>query len=248
MLKEILEHKRSTLAQLKNSYSKEVLLTLGKSYRKQSFYEAISKEGLSLIAELKKSSPSKGTMRKTFKPLDIAKEYLKFSPKAFSVLTDEKFFGGKNEYLSKVKERFYIPVLRKDFIIDEIQVYESYALGADAILLIAEALEKEVLHNLYKLAKSLEMDVLLEIHGEDQIAKLEGLDVDIIGINNRDLQSFKVNINNCVRVRAELKKTFPKALCVAESGILTSKNYEFIKNQNFDGVLIGEGLIKGDIF
>jgi indole-3-glycerol phosphate synthase len=247
MLKEIVQYKQQVVTELKKTVDFKQLIQAGAHYQRQSFYKSLSKEGLSLIAELKKGSPSKGILRQDFNPLLIATQYLNYNPSAFSVLTDEKFFFGSNEYLKQIKEKFEIPVLRKDFIIDDLQVYESYSIGADAILLIAEILEEDTLHRLYNLSKSLGMDVLLELHSADQIRKLDGLDVDILGINNRDLKTFEVDINNCVNIRSKLQRKFPKALFVAESGVLRKADYRFVKASSFDAVLVGEGLIKGNI-
>jgi indole-3-glycerol phosphate synthase len=246
MLKKILETKRAEVEFLKNNLSIETCLSEGKSYDRRSFYDALAKEELSLIAEIKRASPSKGILRDDFNPLEIAQAYLRHNnPSAFSVLTDEVYFKGHARYLKDIKMTFDLPVLRKDFIIDSIQVYESFQIGADAILLISEALEKNKLHDLYHLAYSLDLDVLVEVHSPDSLSKLEGLDVKILGVNNRNLDDFSVDLNQCVKIREIYEKDFGPALFVSESGILSKDDYQFVEDAQFDGVLIGEGLVKG---
>ena len=160
-----------------------------------SFKKAIKREGkISLIAEIKQASPSSGVLRQEFSPVDIAKKYEKLRVNALSVLTEEEFFLGKINYIEDIKKSVNLPVLRKDFIIDEVQVLESRAVGADAILLIMRILDEAKLKRLYSLAKDLGMDVLVEVHTEKELRKVINYGVDIIGINNRNLDTFKVDI------------------------------------------------------
>ena len=209
---------------------------------KSSFKKNISRKGhINLIAEIKKASPSKGIIRGDFNPLKIALTYQASGASALSVLTDERFFSGKLEYLRTIKERVTIPVLRKDFVIDEYQVYESALNGADAILLIAHILTQEELNRYYAIAKDLGMDVLVEVHNEAHLEKALNSPASIIGINNRDLSTFEADIDTTQR----LIRLIPESkIIVSESGIESYEQVMFLKSLGVDAVLIGETFMR----
>ncbi|MFA6635910.1 MAG: indole-3-glycerol phosphate synthase TrpC [Candidatus Omnitrophota bacterium] len=213
-------------------------------YIKSSFKKNISRKGhINLIAEIKKSSPSKGVIRADFDPVRIALAYNAAGASAISILTDERFFDGKLEYLKILKDRVAVPVLRKDFIIDEYQIYQSAIAGADAVLLIANILTREELARYYQIAKSLGMDVLVEVHNSEDVEKALSTPASIIGINNRDLNDFDVDISITQRLIRMIPET---KIIVSESGI---KNYEhvmFLKSLGVNAVLIGETFMRAD--
>lgn len=210
-----------------------------KHKKNMSFYEAIKKDGLSIIGEIKKASPSKGLIKKDFNPRKIAKKY-NSCVDAISVLTEEYFFLGKDKYLRMVSKKVEIPVLCKDFILDKIQIYNAKALGASAILLIVNILDEDKLKNLYELAKKIDLDVLMEVHTREEIQIALRVGADIIGINNRDLKSFSTNIENTI----ELRKYIPKnILVVSESGIKTKEDVEKLSSVKIDGILVGESFM-----
>jgi len=211
---------------------------------KSMFKKSISRKGhINLIAEIKKSSPSRGVIRVDFNPLQIALTYQASGASALSVLTDERFFDGKLEYLKMIKKRVTIPVLRKEFIIDEYQVYESAAAGADAILLIAQILTQEELTRYIHLAKELGMDSLVEVKSEEDIDKAVMSQAAIIGINNRDLSNFSVDITTTQRLIRHIPQN---KVIVSESGIETYEHVMFLKSLGVNAVLIGETLMRSE--
>ena len=202
------------------------------------------KDGISLIAEIKKASPSKGVIRSNFNLDEIIQAYSSFPADAVSILTDKKFFQGEKGYLSRFKSiSKKIPVLRKDFIIDERQVYESFYLGADIILLIVAMLPKEQLQNLFSLAKKLGMEILVETHTQDEIKLALEIGAEMIGINSRDLNTFNVNLNNTLNLVSLIPDNIIK---VAESGIHTREDTLKVEDAGFDVVLIGEAFMASD--
>lgn len=214
----------------------------------RNFYKAVTKSnpmGLNVIAEVKKASPSAGLIRKDFNPVTIAQTYEQCGADAISVLTDEKYFQGSLAYLTAVKEAVSLPVLRKDFIIDPYQVYEARAAGADAILLIAEALPSGLLMDLVIAANELTLTVLLEVHDADFLLKVRSMldfpqkHYTVLGINNRNLNTMKVDINTTSRL-SELVED--KRQLVAESGIKTRQDVEKLIRLGVGAVLIGETL------
>src|SRR3989338_1823878 len=217
ILSRIIEDKRRVVEEAKKSVAQDELIKQAKSkYVKSAFRRNISRpHHINLIAELKKASPSKGIIRGDFNPVKIAITYEANGASALSVLTDERFFEGKLEYIKKIKESVSLPILRKDFIIDEYQIYETVASGADAVLLIAEILSAAELKRFYNVAKDLGLDVLVEVHNEENVDKALGSNADMIGINNRDLHTFKVDLGTAQR----LIRLIPKdRVTVAESG------------------------------
>ena len=220
--------------------------------RCRNFYKAVTKtntRGLNVIAEIKKASPSAGVIRRDFAPVTIARTYEKCGADAVSVLTDEKYFQGRLEYIDQVKHAVDLPVLRKDFIIDIWQVYESRVAGADAILLIAEALKPAQLADLMIAAAELTLTVLLEIHDADSLLGVRSMigfprkGYSVLGINNRDLATMQVDLNTTLRLADLLDN---KVDLVAESGIRTRADVEKLKKAGIGAVLIGQTLCESD--
>ncbi|OQA03484.1 MAG: Indole-3-glycerol phosphate synthase [Planctomycetes bacterium ADurb.Bin401] len=253
ILKEIIDYKRVEVAQRKTIVPIEKLKEQAEQTPKcRNFYKAVTKQnprGINIIAEVKKASPSAGLIRPDFDPVQIAKIYEQSGADAISVLTDEKYFQGKLEYLTQVKNAVSVPVLRKDFIIDEYQIYEARAAGADAILLIAETFEPTEgrFVDLMILAAELTLTVLLEVHCADSLLRARSMigfpkaHYSIIGINNRNLETMKVDLNTTIRLAelADLQKGL-----VAESGLKTREDIQKVKRCGASAVLIGETLCK----
>jgi indole-3-glycerol phosphate synthase len=249
ILDKIIADKRLEVEQRKSETSLEEFQEQISSLPKcRSFYKAVTSpnnRGINVIAEVKKASPSAGLIRKDFDPVTIAKIYEKCGANAISVLTDEKYFQGRLEYVKQVHDAVELPVLRKDFIIDPWQVYESRAAGADAILLIADALRLGELIDLMILACELELNVLLEVHDAEMLRKVQNLigfpkeEFNVLGINNRDLTSMKVDINTTARLADLLDNT--KEL-VAESGVKTRGDVEKLMKVGVKAILIGQTL------
>jgi indole-3-glycerol phosphate synthase len=204
---------------------------------------ALKKDGISIIAEIKKMSPSAGVIKEFFEPIKLAKVYEKNGASAISILTDKRFFGGRNEFIIAVKKEVMLPVLRKDFIIDEYQIYESRWIGADAILLIARILTSDEMNRLINLAQDLGMTSLIEIYTENELEKVLSTPAKIIGINNRNLDTLEVNIENSLRLRRAIPSEY---ITVSESGIKSREDVLRIENAGFDAMLIGETLMKSE--
>ncbi len=249
ILDKIIADKRTEVSERKSQVSleqlKENVLDLP---RCRNFYKAVTKlnsRGINVIAEVKKASPSAGIIREDFDPVAIAQTYAECGADAISVLTDEKYFQGRLEYIEQIREAVDLPVLRKDFIIDLWQVYESRAGGADAILLIAEALKPGELMDLMIAAAELTLTVLLEVHHADTLLQVRSLigfpkkGYSVIGINNRNLTTMQVDLNTTSRL-AELLDS--KDELVTESGIKTRADVEKIKSVGVRAVLIGQTL------
>lgn len=208
---------------------------------KLSFYNALNKsDRISIIAEIKKASPSKGIIREDFNHVDIAKIYMEKEVEAISVLTDVNFFQGNINYLKDIASFKTVPLLRKDFIIDEYQIYEAKANGADVILLIAESLSKSQISELTSCAVENDLEVLLELHSIEEIKKINFDLNKIIGINNRDLNTFKVDLDTTNKIGDFVPET---DLLVSESGIKTKTDIEFVKNTKAQAILVGEQLM-----
>lgn len=245
ILTRILEEKRRQVEQDKVIRPQITLAKkAGEIVLRSSFKKNISRpHQVNLIAEIKKASPSKGILRGDFNPVKIAATYQANGAAAISVLTDERFFAGKLEYIKLVKEHVSIPVLRKDFIIDEYQIYESVCAHADAILLIADILSLNELVNFEKLAVSFGLDVLVEVHNEDDMDKALAAGSGIIGINNRDLHSFKVDLSATQRLARLIPSSKVK---VSESGIKSYEDVMFMKSIGINAVLIGEAFMEAE--
>lgn len=199
---------------------------------------------ISLIAEVKKASPSKGIIKENFQPIEIARSYEKAGASAISVLTDEEFFKGKIEYLEKIKEEVNIPVLRKDFIIDEFQIYQTRLIGADMILLIVSALEETQFKDFYQMSKEIGLDVLVEVHDKKEMEIALETEAKIIGINNRNLSTFETSLNTTIELIKDLDKT--DRFFISESGIYTHNDILKLSDFGVSGVLVGESLMRQD--
>ena len=200
---------------------------------------------LALIAEVKRASPSAGLIAETFDPVAIARNYEAAGADAVSVLTDEPFFQGHLDHLRAVRAAVKLPVLRKDFILDEVQIYEAAAAGADAILLIVAALEQEELVRLYDVATACQLDVLVEVHSLEELDRALETEAHLIGINNRDLATFKVDL----AVTETLSEQVPPGITlISESGIRTAEDSRRVRACGADAILVGEALMRsGDV-
>ena len=206
------------------------------------FKDQISSKDEAIIAEIKKASPSAGVIKEDFDPTKIAMEYESFGASALSILTEEDFFMGSVEYLKEVKKITSLPILRKDFMIDEYQIYESKLIGADCILLIASILTDQEIEDFISTAKKLELDYLIEVHDENELKRVEHFEDALIGVNNRNLETFEVDLNNSVRLRNTFKQ---KNIFIAESGIKSREDMNYLKMNNIKVFLIGESLMRG---
>lgn len=205
------------------------------------FYQALRKPGMSYICEVKKASPSKGLIAPDFPYLKIAKEYEKAGASAISCLTEPFYFLGSDRYLEEITEAVRIPVLRKDFTVDDYMVYQAKAMGASAVLLICAILDDEQLGNYRSLAEQLGMDALVEAHDEEEVARALKAGAKIIGVNNRDLRTFQVDVKNSIRLRELAPRD---VIFVSESGIRTSEDIRRLYENQVDAVLIGETLMR----
>jgi indole-3-glycerol phosphate synthase len=251
ILHTILETKRKEVEQLTARYSLEQLKEQAAAAPPpRNFFSAVTKEPtrlLNLIAEVKKASPSAGVIREDFDPVDIARQYAEGGADALSVLTDEQYFQGHLDYLQAVRGAVSLPVLRKDFIIDASQVYQSRAAGADAILLIAAALSGGQLLDLMILATELRMTTLVEVHAADELMQIRSMigfphaAYSLLGINNRDLNTFRVDLKTTIRLTHLLENPLP---VVSESGIKTRRDVERLKAAGVKAILVGETLMR----
>ena len=232
-----LVHKKAELSlkQIKSSLE-DLRLPKGR------FKDMISTKDEAIIAEIKKASPSAGIIAEEFDPVKIAVEYEAFGASALSILTEEDFFMGSVNYLKEVKKVTALPILRKDFMIDEYQIYESKLIGADCILLIASILSDAQIENFINIAKKLELDYLIEVHDENELRRIEHFEDALIGVNNRDLKTFEVDLGNSVRLRNLFKQ---KNIFIAESGIKSREDINYLKLNNINVFLIGESLMRG---
>jgi indole-3-glycerol phosphate synthase len=242
ILDRIIETKRREVDHLEKSTS---LDALKKAVRylpsPRDFRKAISGRNCSIIAEVKRSSPSKGRIREDFDHIEIASLYEENGATAISVLTDEEFFEGKNSYLSEIKETVFLPLLRKDFIIDPYQIYETRIIGGDAILLIASLLEEKTLKQFIDLAESLGLSPLVEVHSGEELDKTLAAGAGIIGINNRNLKTFSTDL----RTSMELAPFVPEdRIVISESGIHAREDIEALMQKGIHSFLVGEALMK----
>ena len=245
ILDEIINNTKSKLDKRKNEMP---LDKIKKEIESSNFLENSFKNSLidkehAIIAEIKKASPSAGIISEDFDPLKKAKEYEEFGASALSILTEEDYFLGSTKYLKDVKKITNLPILRKDFIVDTYQIYESKFIGADCILLIASILNDKQLREFSDLAETLQLDYLIEVHNEEELSRVELFSNAIIGVNNRNLKTFEVDIQNSVRLRNLYKKN---NIFVAESGIKNKKDIDMLLAKNINVFLIGESLMKGD--
>jgi len=206
------------------------------------FKDNISNKDEAIIAEIKKASPSAGVIAEEFDPVKKAIEYEAFGASALSILTEEDFFMGSADYLKKVKKITALPILRKDFMIDEYQIYESKLIGADCILLIASILSDQQIEDFVNIAKKLDLDYLIEVHDENELHRVEHFEDALIGVNNRNLKTFEVDLDNSVRLRNLFKQN---NIFIAESGIKSREDMNYLKFNNITVFLVGESLMRG---
>ena len=206
------------------------------------FKDNISSKDEAIIAEIKKASPSAGIIKEDFDPIKIAMEYESFGASALSILTEEDFFMGSIEYLKDVKKITSLPILRKDFMIDEYQIYESKLIGADCILLIASILTDQQIEDFITIAKKLELDYLIEVHDENELKRVDRFEDALIGVNNRNLETFEVDLNNSIRLRNSFRQN---NIFIAESGIKSREDMNYLKMNKIKVFLIGESLMRG---
>ena len=246
ILKRIVDRKREEIDESINRIPMERMIELTKFADKtRGFYNALATKTNNrqsgVIAEIKKASPSKGVLCENFNPVEIAKSYENGGANCLSVLTDRDFFQGDSQNLIKARAAVSIPVLRKDFIIHPYQVYESRAMGADCILLIASCLEDEEIKTLSQLAISLKMDVLIEVHDLNELHRALKINLPMIGINNRDLRSFDVSLKTTINL---LNVIGDDKLVITESGIKSKTDVELMHNNNVFGFLVGEAFMR----
>ncbi len=208
---------------------------------RRGFANALRRGARAVIAEIKKASPSRGVIRADFDPVWIAQRYADSGAAAISVLTEERYFQGKLEYLAAIRGRISLPLLRKDFIFDEYQIVEARAWGADAILLIVAALGDAELRSLQQFARSLDLDVLVEVHTQAELDRALAAEASLIGVNSRDLNTFVTSLQTAVDLASQLP---PHVQRVAESGIYRSADIELLANAGYDAFLIGESLMR----
>jgi len=241
MLDKIIAQKRGEVEQRKKSLP---LPRLKESIARRSapvdFALALRGDGTKLIAEIKRESPSRGVLSPDFDPVGLARSYAQGGASAISVLTEAKYFGGSLDHLAAVREETSLPLLRKDFILDPYQVYESRAYGADALLLIVAILSQGELEELLALSGSLGLGCLVEVHTEAELKRALLSRAEVIGINNRDLNTFKVDINTACRLRPLIPQTLT---VVSESGISCRGDVEKLKGWGVNAVLVGEALV-----
>lgn len=209
--------------------------------QKITFLQALQKDGMSYICEVKKASPSKGLIALDFPYLAIAKEYEQAGASAISCLTESFYFQGADQYLREIAAAVKIPVLRKDFTVDEYMIYQAKSLGASAVLLICAILDDGELRAYRQLAKELGLDALVEAHDEYEVDRALNLGAEIVGVNNRDLRTFQVDMNNSIRLR---KMAPDNVVFVSESGIRTPEDIRLLYENKVDAVLIGETLMR----
>jgi len=242
ILDKIIEQKKQEVEFSKSKISVEELKDSAFFERATFSLKETIKTKSGIITEFKRQSPSKGIINDKVSPLEVVSQYEKFGASAVSILTDKDFFGGNFEDILSVRNHINIPILRKDFMIDEYQFYEAKSIGADVILLIASCLSPTQVLEFTDLAHTLNLEVLLEIHSEDELAHINK-NVDFVGINNRNLKDFKVDLQHSV----DLKNKLPNdILSVAESGIYNEEDFKFLKEKGFDGFLMGEYFMKNE--
>ena len=254
ILDKIINQKKIDLAEQKKDLPLDKLKELVKENEKKnekslSFYESLAgNQGTNIIAEIKRVSPSKGPLRPDLNPIDLAKEYESSGAKAISVLTEEKFFHGSLKDLIAVNENVQIPILRKDFVVDEYQIWEAKLYGASAVLLIAAVLSIEEMGIFYELANKLGLNALFEVHNEEEINKIISLEPKIIGVNNRNLHTFEVSLDTSFSLISKYGERFKNdkfsTLWVSESGIYERSEIASLMNAGFKAFLIGESLLK----
>ena len=244
ILQKIVENTETNLVQKKGELSLEQIKTALDDLHlpRGRFKENISNKDEAIIAEIKKASPSAGVISEDFDPIKKAIEYEAFGASALSILTEEDFFMGSVSYLKDVKKITNLPILRKDFMIDEYQIYESKLIGADCILLITSILSDQQIKDFINISQQLELDYLIEVHDENELRRVEHFEDALIGVNNRNLKTFEVDLDNSVRLRNAFKQ---KNIFIAESGIKSREDINYLKLNNINVFLVGESLMRG---
>jgi len=244
ILEQIVERKRVRLEEAKRRFPQEQLLAeLPTVVGGGRFVSALRRDAVNIIAEIKRRSPSKGVIRENFDPVNIAQNYTANGAAAVSCLTEEDFFDGSLDHLRRAREITPLPLLRKDFIFDEYQIYEAAHASADAVLLIAAMLDGPRLNDLLKAAYSLGLDALVEIHDREEMEKALCYDVRLLGINNRNLRTFETTLQTSFHLASELPG---EITLVSESGIRTREDIERLRAAGFHAVLIGEELMRAE--
>ena len=245
MLDQIIKTKKDRINILKEHY----LINDHLDSKPTKFFQTLleSTNEYKIIGEIKKASPSAGIIKEDFDLLSLANKYISSGISNLSVLTEEDYFLGQYEYISQIKETLDIKILQKDFIVDEWQIYHAKSIGADCILLISEALTKAEINLFIKIAKEQGLDVLLEFHNENEITKIQDVELDVIGINNRNLHTLQTDINHCLNVRDKYTDKLSRFHIVAESGFKAKSELEMYKTNGIDLFLIGESLLKGKL-
>ncbi|WP_144282375.1 indole-3-glycerol phosphate synthase TrpC [Chryseobacterium echinoideorum] len=242
ILDKIIKRKKLEVAEAKSKISVEKLKDSEFFGRPTFSLKETIKTKSGIITEFKRQSPSKGIINDKVSPLEVVSQYEKFGASAVSILTDKDFFGGSFEDILSIRNHVNIPILRKDFMIDEYQFYEAKSIGADVVLLITACLSPTQVSEFTELARSLDLEVLLEIHSEEELKHINK-NVDFVGINNRNLKDFKVDLQHS----ADLKNKLPKDIfSIAESGIYNEEDFIFLKEKGFDGFLMGEYFMKNE--
>jgi indole-3-glycerol phosphate synthase len=243
ILKEICDNKLLEIEQAKKFLPLAFVRGLAekKADKTRGFINSLKSKQPAIIAEVKKKSPSKGIIRENFNHVEIAKAYESAGAACISVLTDNKYFDGKNEYLTEIRRNVSLPLIRKDFMLDAYQIYESRAIGADCILLIIAALEKNQALELETLAHSLGLDVLIEVHDEAELEVALQMKSNLIGVNNRNLKTMEISLETGKR----LAKLMPDGIIkVCESGIYNNAEIREMQAAGFNAFLVGESLMK----
>lgn len=242
ILDKIIERKKEEIAVSKAKTSIDHLKNSDFFGRKSFSLKESVKTKSGIIAEFKRKSPSKGIINDQVQPLEVASAYENFGASGISILTDLDFFGGSFNDILSVRDHINIPILRKDFMVDEYQFYEAKSIGADAVLLIAACLSPNQVQEFTDLAHQLNLEVLLEIHTEEELEHFNSK-IDLVGINNRNLKDFKVDLQHSVRLKDQLPKN---VLSVAESGIYNREDFTYLKEKGFDGFLMGEYFMRNE--
>ncbi len=243
ILEQLADHARQRTEQAKRVLPPEEIRHQALSLPKGDFpfQRALKKPGVSFICECKKASPSKGLIAPNFPYLEIAKEYEAAGADCISVLTEPKWFLGNDEYLKKIAEAVLIPCLRKDFTVDEYQIYQAKVLGASAVLLICSVLTENQMKDYIRICDELGLSALVEVHDEQEVPTTINTGARIIGVNNRNLKDFSVDTDNSRRLRELIP---PNVLFVSESGVRTAEDVETLRKIGADAVLIGETLMR----
>ena len=241
ILDEIVDWKRHEIARIRDTRPlDDVRVAMARAAPALSLLAALRHPGVTLIAEIKRASPSKGLLRPNLDPVALAQVYEANGARAISVLTDQRFFQGDLQDLTAVRHATSLPILRKDFILDRYQVYEARAAGADAVLLIVAALGDEDLQSLYQVIRELGMDALIEVHNADELERALRLEPCIIGVNNRNLHTFDVNLETTARLRSLVPAD---VVLVAESGVHSAADVRWLAGAGVDAVLVGEAIV-----